>query len=482
MSAQSISKYQTIIFQLFVGAFILAIGFYATQKMMFGAGSKRIGALIAAFIALTMLVFWLKQRYWILLPFFYQFNVSLPWSPFTGTETGCLIVVAAHFVRLVLHCDRPTLWNRPLFLSIPILSWIAFVFFLNPVGVNMLGSSTIGGRFYFEIALAFFTLLSLASLRFDEQDAKLLFYVLVSGMVFALLRGVVFPQFDPDDAGVVVEGYSTRSTRYAFIPCASLFMLLICRYGLSSILRSVGLTVLSALLVLGGIYSGKRRGLVYIAGAPGFRALITGRDRLLTSVLGFLAAFLLVFTVMADGAFISLPRSAKRALAVLVPKYQEQGFEGLKDKFREQVHRHAYAIVKNSPWVGRKGFAISREEIIWIHFGGGRTGLFASHAYSGNWHSLWLAFAADFGLPGVFLWGLCYLSIIGYAAKASKIVTRGVWLPACCLYYSISFLIGLLFSWTSGHSAHSTLDIFWTFGLLLAVVRGYQESHGLVVR
>ena len=482
MSSQSLSKYQTIIFQVLVGFFVLAIGLYFTRKMMFGTGSKRFGMMIAASILGLVVVFWLDRRYWILLPLFYHFGLSIPRLPFNGTETGCLIVVATHYARLVLHRDRPTVWNRPLVFSIPILAWIALIFFLNPVGMNLFGSSSIGGRFYFDIALAFLTLFSLSSLRFDEQDAKLLFYILLSGMVFALLRGVVFPQFDPDDAGVVVEGYSTRSTRYAFIPCASLFMLLICRYGLSGILHSVGLTVLSALLVLGGVYSGKRRVLVFIAGTPLFRALITGRDRLLTSVLSFLAAFLLVFTVMADGAFISLPRSAQRALSVLVPKYREQGFEGFKDTFREQVHRHAYAIVRANPWVGRKGYAISREEIIWIHFGGGRTGLFASHAFSGNWHGLWLAFAADFGLPGAFLWGLCYLSIIVYAAKAVRFVTQGVWLPTCCLYFSISFLIGLLFSWTSGHSSSSMLDIFWMFGFLLAVVRGYQESHGMVVR
>lgn len=476
----SMVAYQTRLFQLMFGLVLVFLGVYAVKSM--SHGSARIGKMLGGGILIFAVILALDRRYWIILPFLYHFGVSVPGLPFNSTEIGCLTIVATHFVRLGLHRDRPTVWNRPLLLSIPVLAWIAFVFSLNPVGMNIFGSSTMGGRFYFDIVLAYFTLFSLASLRFDEHDAKLLFYILVIGMVFALLRGVVFPQFDPDDAGTIGEEFSTRSTRYAFIPCANLFMLLICRYGLSEVLHSLGLTFLSALLVLGAIYSGKRRTLVYIAGAPFIRSLITGKDRLLTSLFGFLAAFFLVFAVLADGTFISIPRSAKRALAVLVPKYRNQGFEGYKDKFREQVHRRAYTIIKDSPWVGRKGFAMSREETIWMYFGRGRTGLYGGHAYSGNWHSLWLAFAADFGLPGAFLWGLCYLSIIFYAAKAVKIVTQGVWPPICCMYFSISFLIGLLFSWTSGHSAQSILDIFWIFGLLLAVVRGYQESHGMVVR
>ena len=476
----SIVAYQTRLFQLMFGLFLLLLGIYAVNSM--SLGSAKTAKMLGGGILISAFVLALDRRYWILLPFLYHFGISIPVLPFNSTEIGCLVVVATHFVRLGLHRDKAIVWNRPLLLSIPVLAWIAYIFSLNPVGMNLFGSSTIGGRFYFDIALAYFTLFSLASLRFDEQDAKLLFHILVLGMLLALLRGVVFPQFDPDDSDAIGEAYASRSTRYAFIPCANLFMLLVCRYGLSEVVHSLGLAFLSVLLVLGAIYSGKRRTLVFIAGTPVLRSLITGKDRLLTALFGFLAAFFLVFAVLADGTFISIPRSAKRVLAVVVPKYQEQGFEGYKDKFREQVHRYAYDIIKESPWVGRKGFAMSREETIWMHFSGGKTSLYGGHAYSGNWHGLWLAFAADFGLPGAFLWGLCYLSIIFYAAKAVKIVTQGVWLPVCCMYFSISFLIGFVFSWTSGHSAHSTLDIFWLFGLLLACVRGYQESHGMVVR
>lgn len=477
---QSQSAYQTRLFQIIFGLAFLFLGIFAVRKM--AGGSLKFGKMLGGGILLVATVLALDRRYWILLPFLYSFGITIPGLPFNSLEIGCMIIVATHFIRLGLHQDGPTIWNRSLSLSIPILIWIIGIFCLNPVGMNIFGSDTIGGRYYFDIALGYLTLFAMASLKFDENDAKLLFYTLVCGLGFAILQGVVFPQFDPDETEVIGEVYAQRSTHYAFIPCATLLMLMFCRHSVSAVLSSPGKVLLAAVLMLGAVYSGKRRVLVFIAGTPFLRSVFTRKDRLLTFAACFFMLFFLIFAVAADGAFISMPRSAKRALAVVVPKYRDQGFEGLKDKFREEVHKYAFEIIKENPWVGRKGLAINRETIVWMHFGGGRTTLYGGHAYSGNWHSLWLAFAADFGLPGAFLWGLCYLSIILYAIKSVKIVTQGIWLPTCCMYYSFTFIIELLFSWTSGHSSHSILNLFSLFGLLLAIVRGYQHTHGLVVK
>ena len=120
-------------------------------------------------------------------------------------------------------------------------------------------------------------------------------------------------------------------------------------------------------------------------------------------------------------------------------------------------------------------------ETTWIRFGGGFTGQFEGHAYSGNWHSTWYAYAADFGIPCMLLYAFFFLYVLRYCWKASHVVVEGTYLPACCLYYSMAFFVSAAFSYTSGHSARTLLSHCIMYGLLLAIVRGYQERRGVAI-
>lgn len=476
MANENINAYRTRITQIVCGLLLVGAFLFSIRGMMAGSFSK--AGLVLAILVGGGLVFALDDKYWLLATVVSNMGFALPGLPFSSREVGCLVLVGVYFVRLALKKGTPFRVNRDLLVATPVLLWMFIVWMINPVGMAMLGSNTIGGRFYFDIALGTMALFVLSTIRVSERDAKFLFLALLVGQCWGLARGVIFPPTDPD-ALVFSGAEPERSTRYAFIVCASIFTLLFARWSLSSILSSPLKIPLFAILAILVVYSGKRRAFGTIALIPFFRMFLTGKEKLLTAVISVLAAVLLVFAVAGDGVAYRIPQSAQRVLAVVVPRYQRNGDGGIHDFFREQMREQARYVIKSDPWFGRKGFAMNLNETAWINFGGGYTTMFAGHAYSGNWHSTWYAYAADFGLPCMLFWAFFNLCVLSYAFRGCRLVTEGQFLPTCCLYYSFLVFTDAAFSYTSGHSSVTTVATFLRYGMLLAIVRGYRREHNL---
>lgn len=466
----------------FVSAFIGAV-LLAVKSMMFGSLSKA-GIVVALFIGLAAILL-LDNRYWLLLPILSFANLSIPGLPFTGTELGCLTITAVHAVRLVLRRDSQRVRSFRIFVTFPLLFWMAFIFLLNPVGLAMFGSHTIGGRFYFDIVVGFSAFLSLASLCIDEKDARLLFYATLLSLLFAVTRDVVFPRPDPDALVFSNTGLEQEvSARYAFITCSAVFMLLFAKWSIRDVMVSpIRMSVL-VLLALLTIYSGKRQAFGAIVLVPFFRMILKRKDVILTCAMGMLASMVLALAVIGDGVWFSLPLSAKRVVAVVAPRYEEETAGGIHDLFRQRMRKHAYAVIRENPYLGRRGFAMDLEDTRWLNFGGGYSSLFAGHAYAGNWHSMWLAYACDFGFPGLFFAIFLWVYLFRFILHGNRLVARGVFLPACFLFFSYQLLVALAFSWVSGHASHSTCDTWIRYGMLLALFNGYRSccSSGEGVR
>ena len=459
----------------FVCIFIAAVWF-AVKSMMLGSQSKA-WAIAAFFVGLASVLL-LDARYWLLLPILSFANLAIPGLPFNGTELGCLSVTVVHALRIVLRRDARSAGLRRVIVVLPLLLWIAVMFMLNPVGLAMFGSRMVGGRFYFDIAIGFSAFLSLASLRIGEEDARLLFYAVLLSLLVAVIRGVVFPRADPDALVFSNTGLEQEvSARYAFITCSIIFMLLFSKWSIRQVLASpIRIFVLFLLAVL-TVYSGKRQAFGTIVLVPVLRMLLKGRDVFLTCAMGLLAVIMLAFAVAGDGVLFALPQSAKRALAVVAPRYERETAGGIHDLFRREIRKEAYALIGESPMFGRKGFAMNLENTRWMNFGGGYTSSYALHAYAGNWHNMWLAYACDFGLPGlcfaVFLW----FWLLRFVFRENRMISCGVYLPACFLFFSFELLVSLVFSWVAGHASHSTYETLIRYGLLLALANGYQASR-----
>ena len=468
-SGLEVRIYQVVFALLFVGLFLVVM-----PSLMRGSIAK--AGMVVGLILGTSLVFALDRLYWVMVPVLAMSGLSIRGLPFSGQELGCLTVVAVYFVRLGLGRERSIAFNRDLLIVFPMMIWMMLVFFLNPVGMAMFGSETIGGRFYFQIVIGFLAMLVLSTVRVREQDARILFYGMLAAASWSLLRGVIFPGTDPD--ALVMEGETPeRSARYAFVTASVIFMLLYARYPLSRILSAPGKLFLFLFLALLTVYSGKRRAFGTIALVPYLRAFLTGKERFLTMVISAVAVVFLLFAVVGDGSAYRLPRSARRALSVVVPKYQKNAEDGgIYDAFRRHMREQARYVIRENPWFGRKGFAMSLNETAWILTGRGRTSLYAGHAYAGNWHSAWYSYAADFGLPCLFFWTVFVIYLVRYCLRAVRTVVWGIWLPTCSLFVIQSILVDLIFSYTSGHSAHTALEMWMKYGMLLSLVRGYQEQ------
>ena len=472
---RDLSSVRTKFVQIVCGFVLFGAGCLAVNGLMYGSFSKA-GIVVALLVGLATVLL-LDDRYWLLLPALSIVDLKIPGLPFSGIEWGCLFVTATHFVRLVLRQDSQPVSSFRVWVTVPLFLWICFMFMLNPVGVAFFGSRTVGGRFYIDVALGFMTFLSLSSLSIKEKDAKILFYTILFSLLISVSRGVLFPHADPDALVYSNTGLEQEaSARYAFIGCSTIFVLLFAKWSIRQVFSSpLRIAVLFLLAVL-VVYSGKRQAFGMVVLVPFFRVILKGRDVVLTCAMGVLAALVLAFSVAGDGVLFTLPQSAKRALAVVAPRYERETAGGIHDLFRQEIRKQAYDLIGENPLFGRQGFAMNLEYTRWMHFGGGYTGLYASHAYAGNWHNMWLAYACDFGLLGLALAICFWLWLVRFIILSNRAIVAGEYLPACVLFFSYALLESLVFSWVAGHASVSTYETWLRYGMLLALVNGDHDS------
>jgi hypothetical protein len=283
--------------------------------------------------------------------------------------------------------------------------------------------------------------------------------------IFASLRSIT--------GSLALEGVDERLGRYEFLGALTLYTLMFSFYSLSDIIKSLWKLSLIAILAAMTIYSGKRRGFGSLAIVPILRTVLTNKDKMLLAVCMFIGAVLIFFAVAGDDVLWKMPISAKRALSVVVPQYQMSSAMGVNDIFREEVRRHGRQVMKENPWFGRRGFSMDRGETSWMiarQEMGQET--ISGHAYSGNWHNTWYAFACDFGLPAMFMWAFFVFFVAIWAYKGLRICGFGKYSSSVYIYYSLMLFTSLIFSYTSGHSSKSSLNTWIVWGTLLAIQNG----------
>lgn len=466
MAVHSLGAYQTKIYQFIFGLVIVALGFLAVRRMI--AGTVKSGQMIAALILGVIAMLVLDRRYWLLMPILGGFGMKVPGLPFSGGELGQIAVVGIHFLRLGLHRDSPAKLDERTWPVVPVFFWIAGIFCLNPAGLAMFGSATIGSRFYGQIALGFCFFFALSAQRLNESDCKILFRIMVAAAAFRLCREIVIPPSDPD-AIVAIGDVPERNSRYALIGFGTLYAYVFARHELASILRSLPLLATTVLLALMTTASGKRQAFGRLLIVPWISAFLRAKGRGLTILCSFIGLVLALFAIAGDGAFYTLPKSATRSLAILAPQKYFSGSStvGAKDFFREQMRKQARIVIAEHPFVGRKGFAMDLETTAWGL--GGRFGRYEGHAYTGNWHSTWYAFAADFGIPCMLLFAWFFLKATAFEIRQCRLIRPDTFAFVLMVFYATETLCTLAFSYTSGHSAMSFSKLCENYGWAIAI-------------
>lgn len=469
MSRHSLSGNSVKLYQAIFGLAFLAVCIRTVKGLMYG---RMTNAKMTAAISLAVgLVLMLDKYYWIMAPVCWIMKIKIPGLPFDSWELGCLAVAAVHFIRVGLRREHAVRMNGRLLVTLPLLFWICLVWVLRPTGVNMLGSGSIGGRFYIKVACGYLAMFALSTVRLTHRDCKILFYTLLAAATFGVLSSFSLKGLAPldDDSGV------DAATRYKFLCFLPLYEILFIRYSLREVIH-VWWTFLSA-LILGFfvVYSGKRSATATLVFIPYYRALLTRKQLGTAVVASIVGVFVLFMGVGLDGTFYQVPRSMARGLAIVVPKYKRRyRLEGVQDTFRDHMRMEARAAIRKNPWIGRGGFRMDHGETVWTN---SRNSAFGGHALAGAWHSAVYAYPADFGIPALLFWLLFNIYALVFVTKLGWRVRDGTHQAACVYYYGFLLFHAATFAYTSGHASMSTMQLCFEYGMVLALANGVEDEE-----
>ena len=479
MPKGNLAQHSTFLYQLAFGGLFLLIVLWASKTML--GGSTKNVKMVGVMMAGVAVVLAMDKHYWLILPLVSALGVEIPGLPFSTVEIGQIAVITVYFVRKSLSKtnEYPVKFNNDLMIVFPLMLWIFGMFCYDPCGMQIFGSTKIGGRAYLQILLGFLSFLVISSWRLGEKECKLLFWMIIIPSIINLSKTFVgktsLLSFGPRKFSHDV------GTFYEFIGFITLYIMMFSRYKLSEILGSF--KKFAAVIITGALvaYSGKRMMFGWVIMTPIIKYFLTKRETGLTLVCAIIGIIIGATVVAGDLAGIyELPKSARRAFAVVSPQMREKyGIEGHEDKFRQIVHAEAERIIRENPWFGLKGLAIDAKSLYMIAFGiMGRTyGHDVGHGEARGWHGALYAYAVDFGIPCLILFLFFMVcaacKIIGFCWR--YLYTTTIYQNTMLLNTAILFCLSLLTLKTSGNSTAIT-GYLYTYGLFLAIRNGFLEK------
>lgn len=461
----SASAYSVKIAQFCFSLGFLGLVLFGLRAMMFGSNTKMGMVFGLCLIGATVLRF--GGRYWMLSAFCFGFYDTIPYVRFTGAELGCLILCSVFFIRQAVHTDFVSSSRKSfVFAAIPFMAWMCLVWIMNPTGMLMFGSSSIGGRFYFKVILAFFSLLCLSRMRFEERDCKILAYAIAFGYLAFVAKALYF--------GDISESFLGAASHYRFIHLSFVAPLFLCRFSVPELFARFW-PFWGFLITFGlSFYSGNRTA----AARPVLVGLIAPfflkRDQMKTLGLFICALFVVFVMVLGQGLAWRLPYAIQRPLSFLPGKWDRRLEDyGLNDTFRATLRMYAREHIRDSPWFGDGGFSLNSNEVAWTNARNAHGDTFSGHVVARNWHNVWLGMAADFGIPLSVFWGLFMATLLIQGYIWTMHLPSGSWVQTMSLYFYLLILVEFLNSFfNGGHTALTTQQMFIWAGLLTAVRNG----------
>ncbi len=450
--------------------------------MAVGEGRRMHIAAVFAIMVGAPLLLSLGKNYWYLIPI--SILSGLPAIPFVGRNIKlpelCIALCFGIFItRVAFKLDKIVLWRTthiPIYLF---MAWVLFIFCLYPVGLSAFGATTIGGRFYLQLLLAFMAFIIIASRDITEKDCKWIIFSIIAGAVVNASYSVFSFFFigssdDPfSDAGSGDQFYTWHQS--LSVPAMALSFLLFAWKKPSQVfsLKHPILVCAYLLAIALSLYSGKRIGLAAVVLAPLLSAIV--HRQYFYVWLGAIAAVLMsLLVIFGHGEFFKLPIQAQRALSILPAEWDNEirGIERGADPFRESLRRFAMENIERYPVIGR-GFAIDYSEIIAqisaSRLVSGTDMQVAGHAIGRSWHNTWLGYAADFGIPLSFIQGILLITVLIISYKSIKIFPAKSPKFIVSAYVFFYIVRDLVASHTSGHSSLDAFDRWWLYGVLFAI-------------
>jgi hypothetical protein len=496
-------------------ALLLGLGIAVVIGNAVGSSDMRMVAGAGALIPTVVIFVKLKTNIWVLIPIGWYLSGRLPWLPLPFTVRDLCMMTAMFFFTL-FFATRALPWRRKSgmldYLIYINLAYLATVFARNPVGFWAMQTSMVGGRPYFEIALAFGAFMILSRVRITDSIANVfpLFFVVPAWCVgildvigrLSLQMGTVLNSFY---SGVGSSGLTSVFQQEARL--GETRMTGLQNAGLSSVLglcaRYSPITMISPLyplrtILLGVSFSaiflsGYRSALLFAMVAFFLSAVLRGRLKDLW-IAGSVMLLALIVLVSLQGSVLQLPKTMQRALTWLPGDWDEATVADAEGSSQWRFEMWEWAwnddrILRDRTW--GQGFGLSIDDMNLIassimagEGGGSRLGGSDRENFmvTGSFHSGPLSTIKYIGVVGLCLYYplMCYMALLAWRlciqARGTKAFTLSLFVGIPIIYEPFNFV----FIFGGLDSNYSQL-LFWA-GLLNLTQRYIERLTGSTSR
>jgi hypothetical protein len=445
----------------------LAIGLFLVmvEVIAYWIGTERTSTLefCAAIAIVVLTTVGLQDRAWIIILLAWAMTGNTSKFPFgLSIHDVCILLAACAYVAYRILTQAPSRRKaHPLDFLLGInLAWIVVTFVMHPVGFNIFGSATIGGRPYINIALASAAYWVIVRLpRSLRSVSRIPYYLLVGATVAALLNLVVYVvpsatvYLYPFYGGVDLNAYFSSTSAggvevqrlIGVRPFGITLSLLLCAYHepreLFNPMRPwLYLLLLGFVTVLAGGFRSTCLGIMAMVTIGAW--LHRGWRGSLAVV--FLGGLLMGGLIVGQGRFYQLPFPAQRALSFLPGQWSaeargqgESSTQGRFDWWKDVIK---YDLIGD--WWFGDGFGLSKRDIESAEGtasakGGGA--LFDYFTLTGNFHSGPLTAIRYAGIVGFALFYVLMLASAYYSVKCVQLC-HGTCLQPAAIFVAVQLL------------------------------------------
>lgn len=492
--------------KIFIGAvMVLAVLFAIVIGGNVAEGNiSRLG--MYAGIALAAIgAFGLRTSVWVLIPICYGLGGSLGGGrlPISVQELAVLFCFGLFIVFKALKAVPPfpklNFCDKLLIIN---LIYLSTVFFRNPVGVEFMRSSLIGGRPYFEIFIACCGFWVLQHVALKPKLATWLPALFCIGSIINAASGFI-AQFAPgvgarlgmlysgflpaQNAGPALQLVDSSVTRHeylagfgvnvgrAVVSYLSVFKLIFFQnFFLSSFFY------LSAVAIL---FSGFRSNLIGWVFAAGLASYLRGGLRAVFPLVATGLAGVVMLVVM-QTAGLQVPLAAQRALSFIPAPWDQRAAGNAKSTVEWRVEMWQLALTSDR-YIKDKllgdGFGFDPSELRgWASMSAMRlstsSGLQDYFMITGDYHSGPVSSIRFVGYFGLFLITALLIGIAIYAGKIIRMSRGSVFFPLA-LFFGISAIYQPLCFWLIyGAYGEDFVQIIFTLGMLNLIDRSIKKE------
>ena len=476
MDLRNISANQIVVWTALLLGLVVAV----IVGSSVGNSDTRMVAGLIAVIPLAIIFVKLKTNIWVLIPIGWYLSGRLPWLPLPFSVRDLCFLVAI-FSFTLFFATRAVPWKRKLgaldYLIYINLAYLATVYVRNPAGFWAMQTSVVGGRPYFEIAMAFGVFMILSRVQITDFIARIFpFFFVVPAWCLATLDAVsrLLPQTatplsmlysgvgSGGVTGVLEEEAKLGATRITgFVQAGVVTVIALCsRFNPITLISPIypGRVIL-LLFSFAAIFLSGFRGAFLFALVAFILAVFLRRNIRDLWITLAVALFAILSLVGLQSSVLELPLTMQRALSWLPGDWNQEAVADAEGSSRWRFEMWEWAwkddrILRNRTW--GQGFGLSLDDMNLIATslmaGQGGANLLGgsdreSFMITGSFHSGPLSTIKYIGVVGLCLYYplMCYMALVAWRlcrqAYGTKALSLVLFISIPIIYEPFNFVV-----------------------------------------